>query len=104
VAIDVPLSMAVAVSLVYHADSIWTPGAKMSTQLPKFANDARLSRMFVALTVIALVTRAGEIVQASVAVKLFAVHFRKYAHGNAIGDGAVDRGIETGRRRIGIDR
>jgi hypothetical protein len=34
VAIDVPLIVFVAVSLVYQADVIDTPGANQSTQLP----------------------------------------------------------------------
>src|SRR5258706_8055883 len=72
---DVPLSIATAVLLTYQSDSICSPGAKRSTQGPKFANDALPSRMFVALTVMALDTLAGEIVQASVAMLLFAVPF-----------------------------
>ena len=38
-AIDVPLIVAVAVLLVYHADVMLEPGAKMSTTLPKFEKD-----------------------------------------------------------------
>src|SRR5262249_38100051 len=43
VAIDVPLSVLVEVSLLAHADWIDTPGAKTSTHGPKFENDARAS-------------------------------------------------------------
>jgi hypothetical protein len=60
VAIEVPLNVAVAVSLVLYADRIDEPGAKMSTTLPKFENDERASVRVVAPTVIASVTRAGE--------------------------------------------
>ena len=61
VAIDVPLIVLVAVSLVAHADVMLEPGAKMSTTLPKFENDdagvgARASEP----TVIAAATRAGD--------------------------------------------
>src|SRR6267143_2997939 len=60
VAIDVPLSVAVAVSLVRHADKMPEPGAKISTTLPKFEKDERASVIVVAPTVIASATRAGE--------------------------------------------
>ena len=46
--------------LVYHAETMAEPGAKMSTQLPKLENDARASLLVVAPTVIASPTRAGE--------------------------------------------
>jgi len=59
VAIDVPLMVLVAVSLVFHADVMFTPGAKMSRQVPKLENDARWSVRSVAPTVIAAGTRAG---------------------------------------------
>ena len=49
----------VAVSLVFHADVIAWPGAKMSMQVPKLENEARASVFVVALTVIASATRAG---------------------------------------------
>ncbi len=64
-AMDVPVSLAVAVSLVFHAEVMPTPGANQSTQSPKFAQNGFLSFLFVALIVIASVTRAGEVVQAS---------------------------------------
>ena len=56
----------VAVSDVFHEEVIEEPGAKMSTHVPKFENDARVSVLSVAATVIAAATRAGEVVQASV--------------------------------------
>src|SRR5881394_2267480 len=59
VAIDVPLSVAVAVSLVLYAEMMLDPGAKMSTMLPKFENDDRASMIVVEPTVIASDTRAG---------------------------------------------
>src|SRR5215208_6009350 len=65
VAIDVPEIVLVAVSLVLHADVMLLPGAKMSRQVPKFENEARASEIVVAPTVIALGTRAGEVLQAS---------------------------------------
>src|SRR5918996_550925 len=65
VAIEVPLMVLVAVSLVCQAEVINWPGAKMSVHEPKFENDARVSRLVVALTVIASATRAGVKLQAS---------------------------------------
>ena len=59
VAMEVPLIVLVAVSLVRHADRIAEPGAKISTTLPKLENDERASLMVVAPTVIASPTRAG---------------------------------------------
>ena len=60
VAIEVPLIVFVAVSLVRHADRIDEPGAKISTPLPKLENDERASVLVDAPTVIASATRAGE--------------------------------------------
>src|SRR6266542_3314128 len=54
----------VAVSLVIQDEVMLTPGAKMSTQVPKLENEARLSLMSVAPTVIAAGTRAGLKLQA----------------------------------------
>src|SRR4051812_25115754 len=65
-AIDVPLIVFVAVSLVAHADVMLCPGAKMSTTLPKFENDARASLIVLAPTVMASPTRAGDEVVALV--------------------------------------
>src|SRR5689334_4548635 len=65
VAIDVPEIVFVAVSLVFHDDVMLLPGAKISTHVPKFENDARASVVVVAPTVIALGSRAGELPQAS---------------------------------------
>src|SRR5215470_5201799 len=65
VAIDVPLMVLVAVSLVFHAEVMFTPGAKMSVQVPKLEKEARLSLMSLALTVMASATRAGVKLQAS---------------------------------------
>src|SRR6266545_1688978 len=64
VAIEVPLMVLVAVSLVIQDEVMLTPGAKMSTQVPKLENEARLSLMSVAPTVIAAGTRAGLKLQA----------------------------------------
>ena len=60
VAIDVPLMMLVAVSLVDHADVMLDPGAKMSTTLPKLEKDDRASVLVLEPTVIAALTRAGD--------------------------------------------
>src|SRR4051794_24499772 len=65
VAIEVPLMVLVAVSAVFHAEVMSTPGAKMSVQVPKFEKEARASVLVVALTVIASGTRAGVKLQAS---------------------------------------
>jgi hypothetical protein len=63
-AIEVPLIVFVAVLLVYQADVMLEPGAKISTQVPKLENDERASELVVEPTVIALETRAGEKLQA----------------------------------------
>jgi hypothetical protein len=55
----------VAVALPIHADVMFTPGALMSTQLPRLENDAKPSLISVAPTVIAVGALAGEKVQAS---------------------------------------
>src|SRR5262249_8322968 len=60
VAIDVPLIVLVAVSDVFHADVMLDPGAKTSTHVPKFENDARASVFVVAPTTSASATRDGE--------------------------------------------
>lgn len=60
VAMDVPLIVFVAVFELYHADVMFTPGALMSTQLPKLENDANPSLMSVAPTVIALGSLDGD--------------------------------------------
>ena len=65
VAIEVPEIVLVAVSLVLHDEVILLPGAKMSTQVPKFENEERASVIVVEPTVIALATRAGEVLHAS---------------------------------------
>jgi hypothetical protein len=65
VAIDVPEIVFVAVSLVFHDDVMPLPGAKISRHVPKFENDERASLVVVDPTVIALATRAGDVVQAS---------------------------------------
>ena len=51
-------------SLVFHADVMFSPGAKMSVQVPKLENEARASVFVLALTVIASATRAGVKLQA----------------------------------------
>ena len=65
VAIDVPLIVFVAVSLAFQDEVMFTPGAKMSVQVPKLENEARASLMSEAFTVIASVTRAGVKLHAS---------------------------------------
>jgi hypothetical protein len=50
----------VALSLVFHAEVMLEPGAKMSRQLPKLENEERASVLVVAPTVLAAGTRAGE--------------------------------------------
>ena len=62
---DVPLIVFVAVSLVFHADVMLEPGAKISRQVPKLENEERASVMVVEPTVIALTVAAGENEQAS---------------------------------------
>lgn len=59
-AIDVPEIVFVAVSLVFQAEVMLEPGAKISRQVPKFEKDERASVLVVEPTVIALATRAGE--------------------------------------------
>jgi len=65
VAMDVPEMVFVAVSLVFHDEVMLLPGAKISTQVPKFEKDERASVVVVEPTVIALGSRAGEEPQAS---------------------------------------
>ena len=48
-----------------RAEMMSRPGAKTSTQLPKFEKDARASLRSLAPTVRAWSTRAGEVLQAS---------------------------------------
>ena len=59
-AIDVPLSVAVAVFEVAHAESIPLPGANRSRQVPKLENDDLASVEVVEPTVIAFAARAGD--------------------------------------------
>src|SRR3712207_9173664 len=54
----------VAVSEVAHAEVLEEPGAKMSTQVPKFEKEERASLEVVEPTVIAAAVRAGETLQA----------------------------------------
>src|SRR5436305_11737632 len=63
---DVPLIHATVLSPVPYADSMFTPGAKMSTHDPQSENDARWSLLSLAATVMASAVSAGETVQASV--------------------------------------
>jgi hypothetical protein len=62
---DVPFHVAVAVSLVFNAEVMLLPGAKMSTQAPKLEKDERASALVVAPTVIAVGSLAGEKLHAS---------------------------------------
>ena len=64
-AIDVPEIVFVAVSLLDHADVMLEPGAKISTQVPKFENEDRESLLVVEPTVRAFVTRLGDELHAS---------------------------------------
>src|SRR6266545_3364468 len=64
VAIDVPLIVFVAESLEFQEDVMPTPGAKMSRQVPMLEKEAFASFCWVAPTVIAAGTRAGDWVQA----------------------------------------
>jgi hypothetical protein len=50
----------VAVSLVFQAEVMLEPGAKMSRHVPKLENEERASELEVAPTVFAAPTRAGE--------------------------------------------
>ena len=63
-AIEVPLMVFVAVFVLYQSDVMPTPGALMSTQLPKFEKDANPSLMSVAATVMAEDSLEGELLQA----------------------------------------
>src|SRR4051812_34436917 len=65
VAMDVPDSVCVAVLLVYQVDSVFTPGAKMSTQVPVLAQLGLVSVESVALTVSAAGVADGEKLHAS---------------------------------------
>jgi hypothetical protein len=60
VAMEVPDFVAVAVSLVWLADKIVSPGAKISRQGPILEKLALLSAMVVAPTVIAASAELGE--------------------------------------------
>lgn len=55
----------VAVLLVYHAEVMFVPGAKMSVQVPQFENEERASLFVDELTVMASATLAGELLHAS---------------------------------------
>ena len=67
-AMDVPLMVLIALSFVYHVDSISTPGANIETQPPKLLKEARRSLLSVAPTEITadrVETDAGDVEQAS---------------------------------------
>src|SRR5688572_7416728 len=62
-AMDVPLMVLVAAVLPIQAEVMFWPGAKTSTQAPKFENAARTSRpavIVVAATVVAVGVEAGD--------------------------------------------
>jgi len=59
-AIEVPLRVAVAVLLPIQSEVMLTPGANTSSTEPMLENDALVSVISVAPTVMACVTRAGE--------------------------------------------
>src|SRR5688500_6316251 len=65
-AIEVPLSVAVAVFDVYQAERMEEPGAKRPRQVPKLENDERASVLVVEPTVMAFTARAGDELQAFV--------------------------------------
>ena len=58
----------VAVFELYQSDVMLTPGALMSTQLPKLEKEANLSVASVAPTVMALGSLDGELLQALAAL------------------------------------
>lgn len=58
---------ALTVSLVFEVETMKTPGAKISTTLPKLEKSAMVSFMSDAPTVMAARTRAGETFSASIA-------------------------------------
>mmetsp|Transcript_31031 Transcript_31031/g.84128 ORF Transcript_31031/g.84128 Transcript_31031/m.84128 type:complete len:252 (-) Transcript_31031:236-991(-) len=64
-AIEVPLMWRDPVLLSCCADSMYVPGAKMSTHSPSLLYQERVSVLAVAATVMALPTKAGECLQAS---------------------------------------
>src|SRR5690349_2953020 len=70
VAIEVPFWLTSCESLVFQADVIAVPGAKMSTHEPTLENDDRRSYWLLEPTVIACGRRAGERVQASAPLSL----------------------------------
>ena len=63
-AIDVPLIVLVAVSLVFHEDKIDEPGANRSRQVPMFEKSDLASVLVLEPTVIAAATRLGDPLQA----------------------------------------
>ena len=85
-----PLIVFVAVSLVFQDEVMLVPGAKMSTHVPKFENDARASVLVVAPTVIAAATRAGEVV-AGVRVRVAGRDRVGHAGGDRVVDARVER-------------
>ena len=98
-AIDVPLIVLVAVSLVFHGGRDVLAGAKMSVQVPKLENDARASVLVVAFDGDApRRTRAG--------VKLQALAF-ELPDGDrvrdAVGDRARGSAFSTPRRPLGAE-
>src|SRR5262245_65711052 len=64
-AIEVPLSVLTATSLVAYDDKMLWPGAQMSRHAPKFENPAFRSVIVDAPTVIASPTSPGDVVHAS---------------------------------------
>jgi hypothetical protein len=80
--IEVPLIVFVAVLLVFQADVMLEPGAKMSRHVPKLENEERASVLVVAPTVLAAATRAGD--------ELHALVF-ELPNGDRVADARVDR-------------
>ena len=64
VAIDVPLKVAVAVSLAFQVERMADPGANSVKHEPKLEKEERASEVVVEPTVTAVDTRAGEEPQA----------------------------------------
>ena len=90
-AIDVPEIVLVAVSLVRQAEVIPLPGAKMSTQVPKFENEERVARRSRTDS-----DRARGASRRNVTRVLAFVSGCHYK-GDSVVDGVIDRGIQRTR-------
>ena len=97
VAIEVPLMVFVAVSLVFQAEVMLEPGAKMSRHVPKLENDERASVLVVEPTVIGRGDARRRTV-AGVRVRVARGDGVGDAGGDRVVDGGVERGAERRRR------